>query len=125
MTLSDTFIQSSLEVIDSPDVIGVGITGSYARGQEAKYSDVDFDIFVRALPENEYDRYTLRYWDNKLISLKYATLNEERSALKDPQRAIWAVPGLRQMRIVLDKNGSLAKLQKAAQEFDWSTLQSA
>ena len=125
MTLVDSFIQSSLEKIDTPDVIGVGITGSYARGQEAKYSDVDFDIFVNTLPENEYNRYVLRYWDNKLISLKYVTLDEERSALKDPQRAIWAVPGLRQMRIVLDKKGSLAKLQKDAQEFDWATLQPA
>ena len=54
MTLSDLFIQSVLEKIDSPNVIGVGITGSYARGQESKYSDVDFDIFVSELPENEF-----------------------------------------------------------------------
>ena len=72
MTLSDPFMQSVLEKIDSPDVIGVGIVGSYARGQEAKYSDVDFDIFVSKLPESDYDKYTLRYWDGKLVSLKYA-----------------------------------------------------
>ena len=91
MTLSDPFIQSVLEKIDSPNVVGVGIVGSYARGQESKYSDVDFDIYVSQLPENEYDRYTLRYWDNKLISLKYALLADELAALKDPQRAIWEI----------------------------------
>jgi hypothetical protein len=123
MPLSDIFIQSVLEQIDSPEVIGVGIAGSYARGQESKYSDVDFDIFVSKLPENPYDRYTLRYWDDKLISLKYILLDEEYSALSNPRRAIWAVPGLRGMRIVLDKDGSMAALQKAAQEFDWSLLQ--
>ena len=125
MSLTSPFIQSVLEKIDSPDVIGIGIVGSYARGQEAKYSDVDFDIFTSSLPENPYDRYTLRYWDNKLISLKYTLLNDERSALSNPRRAIWAVPGLRGMKILLDKDGSMTDLQKAAHEFDWSPLQPA
>ena len=123
MPLTDPFLQSALEKIDSLDVIGVGIVGSYARGQESKYSDVDFDIFVSRLPENPYDRYTLRYWDNKLISLKYTLLDDERSALTNPRRAIWAVPGLRGMKILLDKDGSMAALQQAAQEFNWSMLQ--
>jgi Nucleotidyltransferase domain len=123
MPLTDLFLQSVLERIDSPDVIGVGIAGSYARGQESKYSDVDFDIFVSKVPENPYDCYTLRYWDDKLISLKYILFDKERSALTNPRRAIWAVPGLRGMRILLDKDGSMRALQQAAQEFDWSTLQ--
>ena len=125
MTLSDSFIQSILERIDSPDVIGVGIVGSYSRGQEGRYSDVDLDIYVSKLPENPYDRYTLRYWDGKLVSLKCTLFDDERSALTNPRRAIWVVPGVRGMKIVLDKDGSLAALQKAAQDFDWSTLQSA
>jgi len=125
LTLSDTFIQSVLETIDSPDILGVGIVGSYSRGQESKYSDVDFDIFVSKVPENPYDRYTLRYWDGKLVSLKYTLLDDERSALTNPRRAIWAVPGLRGMKIVLDKDGSLTALQQAAHVFDWSSLQSA
>jgi hypothetical protein len=125
MTLSDSFIQSILKRIDSPDVIGAGIVGSYARGQEGQYSDVDVDIFVNRLPENPYDRYTLRYWDDKLISLKYTLLDEERAALSDPRRAIWAVPGLRGMKILLDKDGSMAFLQRAARDFDWLPLQPA
>ncbi|HSB01203.1 MAG TPA: nucleotidyltransferase domain-containing protein [Anaerolineales bacterium] len=125
MSLSDSFIRSALEQIDSPAVVGVGMVGSYARGQESKYSDVDFDIFVRKLPEHPDDRYTLRYWDRKLISLKHTLLDDERSALTNPRRAIWAVPGLRSMRILLDKDGSLLLLQKAAQAFDWSSLQPA
>ena len=125
MTLSDPFIQSILESIDSPHVVGVGIVGSYSRGQESKYSDVDFDIFVNKVPENPYDRYTLRYWDGKLVSLKYTLLDDERSTLTNPRRAIWAVPGLSGMKIVLDRDGSLTALQQAAHAFDWSSLQSA
>src|SRR5215213_5329214 len=125
MSLSDPFIQSVLEKVNVPDVVGVGIVGSYSRGQESQYSDVDFDIFVSKLPENPYDRYTLRYWDHKLVSLKYTLLEDERSALKNPRRAIWAVPGLRGMKILLDKDGSLADLQTAAQAFTWAPLQAA
>ena len=125
MSLSDLFIESILEKIDSPAVIGVGIVGSYARRQESKYSDVDLDIYASKLPENKYERYTLRYLDGKLVSLKYTLLDEERSALTNPRRAIWAVPGLRGMKILLDKDGSMSALQKAAQDFDWSCLQSA
>lgn len=84
---------------------------------------MDFDIYVSRLPENPYDRYTLRYWDHKLVSLKYALLEEERAALTDPCRAIWVIPGLHGMQIVLDKDGSLAGLQQAAQHFDFSLLQ--
>ena len=123
MALTDPFIKSTIKKIDSPDVVGVSIVGSYARGQESKYSDVDFDIFVSKMPENEYDRYTLRYWDGKLVSLKYTVLDDERAALTEPRRAIWAVPGLSGMKIVLDKDGSLTELQKMARKFDWSLLQ--
>lgn len=123
MTLSDSFIKSVLKKLDSPNLIGVGIVGSYARGQETKYSDVDFDIFVSKMPENDYDRYTLRYWDGKLVSLKYALLDDELAALTNPRRAIWAVPGLSGMKIVLDKDGSLTELQKMAQKYDFSLLQ--
>jgi predicted nucleotidyltransferase len=125
MSLSDSFIQFALEQIDSPDVIGVGVVGSYARGQESQYSDVDFDIFVKKLPANLNDRYTMRYWDNRLISLKHVLLDDERAALTDPRHAIWAVPGLRSMRVLLDKDGSILALQQAAQSFDWSPLQPA
>lgn len=124
MDLSTAFLQSALEQIDSPDVIGIGIVGSYSRSQESQYSDIDFDIFVDKLPENPYDRYTLRYWGGKLISLKYTLLDDERAALTNPRRAIWAVPGLRGMKIILDKNGLLTGLQQAAHEFDWSSVQS-
>ena len=124
MNFSTPFIQYALEQIDCPEVIGIGIVGSYSRGQESQYSDIDFDIFVSKLPENPYDRYTLRFWDGKLTSLKYTLLDGERAALTNPRRAIWAVPGLRGMKIILDKDGSLTALQQTAQEFNWSSVQS-
>lgn len=123
--ISDPFIRSLITRIDSPNVIGIGLVGSFAREQENQYSDVDLDIFVGKLPERQYDRYTLRYWDNYLVSLKYLLLEDEHAAFSNPERAIWAIPGLRQMKILLDKDGSLASLQKDAQTFEWKSLQPA
>ncbi len=123
MSPAPSLIQSILEKIDTSEVIGIGLLGSYARGQESKYSDVDIDIYVNTLPENPYERYTLQVWDDHLVSLKYTWIDDERASLTDPRRAIWAVPGLRGMKILFDKDGLMAALQKAAQDFDWSTLQ--
>ena len=101
------------------------MTGSFARGQGRQFSDVDLDLYVNTLPQNAYERYTLRYWDNRLISLKHILLDDEIAALSRPWDAIWAVPGLRQMRILVDNTGQLVELQSVAKNFEWANLQSS
>ncbi|MEW6404328.1 MAG: nucleotidyltransferase domain-containing protein [Chloroflexota bacterium] len=118
----DPFLQSLVARLNQPGVIGIGLTGSYARGENKQHSDVDLDIFVEELPP---DKYALRYLEGKLVSLKYVLLADEFASLQKPEKAIWAVPGLRQMRILLDKKGQLANLKQAALGFDWNDLQSA
>ncbi|MFN8403766.1 MAG: hypothetical protein U0V48_09440 [Anaerolineales bacterium] len=78
---------------------------------------MDFDIFVSKLPESKSDQYTLKYLEGKLISGKYALLDDERAALTDTPRDLgcaWIV-----VKIVLDKTGELTKLQKDAAGFDF------
>ncbi len=125
MSPPDSFIRSLISHLDNPNVTGIAMTGSHARGQGNKYSDVDLDIYVIILPENKYDRYTLRYWDGRLISLKSVLIEDELAAVSRPWDAIWAIPGLRQMRILTDKFGKLADLQRVAEEFEWAKLQPA
>lgn len=119
---NDPFIESLIPRLDRPGVIAIALTGSYARGENKQFSDVDVNIFVNVLP---LEPYTLRYWDNHLVSLKYELVENERLALARPERAIWAVPGLRHMRILLDPSGELAALRQSALDFDWRTLQPA
>jgi hypothetical protein len=123
MSLPKDFIDSIINRLDGPNVIGISCAGSHARGQAGRYSDVDLQVYVRALPEREYDRYTLRRWEDRLVSLHFNTLEAERLNLAHPEHALWAVPGLRQAMLLLDKDGSLADLQQAAVQFTWSTLQ--
>jgi predicted nucleotidyltransferase len=119
----DPFIRSLIARLIQPGVIGVAVAGSYSRGEQNQYSDVDVDIFVDALPEK--DMYTLHIFDGKLVSLKYVRVQDEFSSLKKPEKAIWAVHGLKQMQILLDETGQLAKLKQAAYDFDWAELQDA
>ena len=121
MTLPDSFLQSLVNRLDGPDVIGISHAGSFARGQAGTHSDVDLQVYVHTLPESKYH---LRHWDGYLISVAFNTIEAERSKLSRPETAVWAVPGLRQSVILLDKDGSLAKLKQAALEFEWLPLQS-
>src|SRR5690349_12580564 len=120
--LQDSFSSSLIAQLDPPGDIGVAITGSYARGESQKHSDMDLNIFVSELPAATY---TLRLFNGKLVSLKYLLLKDEYEALTRPERAIWAVPGLKQMQILQDKKGEIAKLKQAAFGFNWAGLQKA
>lgn len=119
---NDPIFESLLAWLNQPGILGIAIVGSYSHSAQNRYSDVDVDIFVDKLPE---DSYTLRLFNGKLVSLKYLRLADELSSLKKPESAVWAVPGLRQMKILIDENGELAKLKQTADDFDWSDLQTA
>jgi hypothetical protein len=104
--------------------VGIALGGSYARGQAHAYSDVDILHLVTTLPP-ENKRYILKYQSGPLISVSAKTVAAEREKLSQPEKAIWAVPGLRQLRILLDNDGSLAQLQQEARAFTWEPLQAA
>ena len=106
------------------DTIGMLLAGSYARGDAMPYSDIDLIRFTSVLPEADADRYTLVYREDHLVSLSTTTVDAKRTELGRAETAIWAVPGLRQARILLDRDSVLAALLQEAQDFRWEPLQS-
>jgi predicted nucleotidyltransferase len=120
--LEDSFIKSLIARLNQPGVVGLALTGSHARGQNSSQSDVDVDIFVETLPP---ETYTLRYIDHHLVSLKYITIEREYESITRPEKAIWAVPGLQQMAVLLDDSGRISALKRTAQNFNWKSLQTA
>jgi len=42
--------------------------------------------------------------------------------IEQPERVFYAVPGLKQAVILLDKDGQIAQLKKAAEDFSWEQL---
>ena len=77
------------------------------------------------LPREEAERYTLAHVYEHLVSITTTTIAAKRNEMTRPEEAIWAVPGLRQARLLLDKGGSLEKLRQEATAFSWAPLQKA
>jgi len=123
MTLpNDPFLQTLIARFMQPGVIGMALVGSYSRGLQDKYSDVDLDLFTDVPGRKPL---ALHLVDGKLVSLKSIFAADEFSSLTKPEKAVWAVPGLRRMQILFDETGEIAKLQQAAWDFNWSVLQPA
>ncbi len=111
-------------------ILGVALLGSYARGEATPYSDVDMVRFAEREPAimgNPFsgERYTLRLIDDRIVSVSTTSLAAKRAELAQPDGAVWAVEGLRQARILLDRDGSLAALLAEARAFKWAPLQPA
>ncbi|MBZ0299598.1 MAG: hypothetical protein K8J31_07665, partial [Anaerolineae bacterium] len=110
---------------DDDNTVGFGLTGSYVRGDAQLYSDVDLWQFVQAMPDDPFAEYTLRQEGDFLISLSLRTIESQREKMARPEGALSAVPGLRQMRVLLDKTGAVTALIQEARDFQWESLQAA
>ena len=126
MTVVDeAFLLRLASQLDGADTLGVTMEGSLARGEGGRYSDVDLTRYVTHAPENKADAASLRFVEGILVSVKTQAIAEELATLRQPQKAIWAIPELRQARLLLDKDGVVAGLIEAARRADWRELQPA
>jgi hypothetical protein len=123
--LPDSFLQKLVILLNNENTIGVTMPGSFARGESGLYSDIDLWHYVRQMPPDETVPYHVQFVDGFMVSIKLITLEEEYTHLRNPEQAIWAIPGLRQSRILLDKDGSIATLKEAAVKATWGSLQTA
>ena len=108
---------------DDENTEAIALGGSFARGTATEYSDIDIAHFVNVLPEHNRKQYTYR--DGRMVNCSMKSLALEQVALHQPERAIFLVPGFRDMRILLDRQGTLARFVQEVQAFDWAPLLSA
>lgn len=118
--LQPELIDRLVAIADAPAVRGVALLGSLARGDASPWSDVDVESTVGSPPEK---------WDvrpsfigGRLVMSHSITPAEQWSQLELPDKAIWAVPAYAGMRILLDRDLDLARLQARARGFDYATL---
>jgi Nucleotidyltransferase domain len=124
-SLPEALLSSLTSELATADTVALALTGSHARGDATSYSDVDILRYNQDLPEAENERYTLRYRESHLVSISTTTIAAKRAEIGQPQAAISAVPGLRQMRILYDPIGELAALQAEAEAFTWEPVRGA
>ncbi len=106
------------------NVIGVILGGSFTRGEANHYSDVDFARIVREV-EPGLERHRFHYDSGRLVCLSLHSFAVLQARLSIPSEAIWEVPTMRTVQIVLDREGQIAALKQAAIDFKWEPLQPA
>ena len=112
-----------VEELSGDETVGVCLAGSYARGDAATHSDVDLLRFMRSAPKTSAEEYGLQIRGGHLVSITQTTIEQKMDELSRPELAIYAVPGLRQMRVLLDTTGAIADLKAEAARFQWASVQ--
>lgn len=123
--LLDDLLRALVAEVTAPETVAISLAGSLARGDATPYSDVDLIHYQREMPATTEGAYTLLWRGGRLVSLTGTTIAAKRVELTRPETAIFAMPGLRQARILHDPEGALAELRAAARGFDWAPLQPA
>lgn len=101
-------------------VEALALTGSYARGDATRHSDIDLLRFAATPPASERESYRLWPLDERLVSVTTTTIAAKRAELARPELLIWAIPGLAQARVIADTDGWLAALIAEARVFAWT-----
>lgn len=121
--VDDAFLLRLAQEIDGPDVTAIVLAGSCVRKEETVFSDVDLKKIVKEPPKGVSHT---RYWrEGRLISVAIGTTEQYRKRLYMPEEAVFLVPGLRESRILVEKEGSFRALQKEAECWTWEPLQEA
>ena len=118
----DLVLDALLAKLTDADTVGFLLTGSYARGDATPFSDVDLIKFTNVVPTV---RSAVRYEGGRLVTISITTVDDKMQEMSKPETAIWAVPGIRQAKVLADSDGSITALKAAAQTFEWTPLQPA
>lgn len=121
--LPDGLVNKLLDTYKTPEAVSVVLSGSFARGDYATYSDIDLIFYMTDASACVPD-YELHYHDDLLVSISRTMIAKKREEMGLPQAAIWVVEGLRQSKILYDPSGEFATLQREAFDFVWESLQS-
>ena len=125
--LPDEFLAKIVAELDEDKVTAIILHGSYVRGEAVPpYSDIDL---VRITQENllsgSYEEKQFLYREGYLLSVSSRPLSVYRQRFIQPERAIFAIPGVREACILLDKQGEFHKFQQEAWQWTWEPLQTA
>jgi predicted nucleotidyltransferase len=109
-----------VERATAPAVRAIVLLGSAGRGEATPWSDLDIERWV----ENETDRREdeVSLLGDRLLIIHTRIVKDVLAELESPERAIWAVPAYRNMRLLHDPYGDAAFVGERAGRFEWQAL---
>jgi hypothetical protein len=123
MSLSDEFLRALVDELAGKQTVAIILAGSHAQGEATPYSDVDLAHLVAAPLSGPDKRYYYR--DGHLVSVATRPLAWFRAAVTRPEQAVFYVAGLREARILLDRQGAFRAFQQELENFSRAPLQEA
>jgi hypothetical protein len=117
MTQSPDFAQLARR-FDVPGMHSVALVGSHVRGEAGPYSDIDLVRFLGQDTESLPDSGS-HLVDGRLVVVSDVRPADIETWFSHPEKALNHIPGLRQARPLLDRDGRLARLQQRAEAFTW------
>jgi predicted nucleotidyltransferase len=109
-----------VEFADLPGTRGLALAGSIVRGELTPWSDIDVNRYVTGT--GIASGVPPRWIGDRLVRVSSQTMEEAWAELERPEIAIWAVLPLRSMRILLDRDGDVARLAERARLFRWEDI---
>src|SRR5919202_2350411 len=122
-SLSDGFLHALVDELAGKQTVAIILAGSHAQGEATPYSDVDMAHLVAAPLSGPDKRYYYR--EGHLVSVATRPLAWFRVAVTRPEQAVFYVAGLREARILLDREGGFRAFPQELEHFAWSPLQEA
>jgi hypothetical protein len=123
MTQSTDFVQLARR-FDAPGVQAIALVGSHSRGEAGPFSDVDLVRFLAQDTESAPDSGS-HLIDGRLVVVSDVRLADSEAWFSDPEKALNHIPGLREARPLIDRDGNLAHLQQRAHRFTWDEAMQA
>jgi hypothetical protein len=123
VSLSEAFLRALVDELAGKQTVAIILAGSHAQGDATPYSDVDMAHIVAAPLSGPDKRYYYR--EGHLVSVATRPLSWFRAAVTRPEHAVLYVAGLRQARILLDREGTFRAFQQELENFSWVPLQEA
>lgn len=112
--------QALVGFADRPGTTGIAISGSFARGAENEWNDVNVNRYIAGT--GVAPAVAPRWISARLVRVSAQTMEEAWAELERPEVAVWAVLPLRGMRILVDREAEVGRLVDAGRAFRWNTL---
>lgn len=117
----DARIRPTLEALTQQlmdtDVTAVALTGSWARRDPHRESDLDLLILGKGTP------YRLERRDDFLISMSWLSFEQAAETMRRPESACFTVPGWRDAHILYDPEGLASHLKDEAAAWEFAQIE--
>lgn len=110
-------VERLVQSLAGQGALAVALVGSHSRGDATPESDLDLAVI------GDGPHYRLEVHDGRLVSVGWATAEEQRSRLYDPTYLGTNVPGWRDAVLLHDPDGVAAAIKREAVGWQWEQVE--